>query len=282
MHNLSWCCFELIHHLTDLPIPKPKQEVEKPPRLDMASKLFRSALYHEEIYREKLADNYYKFERTFKFLACNKHLPLKHVSQYLITEKSYSDNILDVLGHDQKFVAMRVFSILLDLCPIFAKDRPGGISYVEWFNAILSTIYNPDPAETSRFIFMIYDVDNDGEISSNDLNRIYEYIDAHSPLGLELRHIFNQIVRKQITSKKKLDMEKVDLRMFRKLISSSCLLQELKDRMIQKPMKPFRMPSVTLALPNYSKYEMRPKVKSVFKKKVMFDDSNYIDLDIEE
>lgn len=82
------------------------------------------------------------------------------------------------------------------------ENRPKGINFSEFLDAVLNTVYNKDPKKRLNFVFQIYDVDSDGLISSTDLLAINESVVEHSSLGQELKLILNHIVEQQIKQTK--------------------------------------------------------------------------------
>ena len=71
---------------------------------------------------------------------------------------------------------MRIFQILSQLCPLYIKDRPSGINFSEFVEALLQTILADESKQKHRFIFNVLDVDGDGYISGVDLITVIEQV----------------------------------------------------------------------------------------------------------
>lgn len=85
-----------------------------------------------------------------------------------------------------------------------------------------------------------------------------------------------------------LESQKVTFKMFCSLIPYSCLLHDLQSKLLQKPAKTNRLPSVVdpLELLATKKFDFSRQIKKDnnvnFYRKVTFEDSEYVDLIREE
>ena len=89
--------------------------------------------------------------------------------------------------------------------PRFLKHRPGGINFFEYTEQVLTTLFSSDRRKRAQFIFNLYDVDGDGQISALDLMTWNQNISKDSALGLELKIINDQVLFNQIMVPKVLD-----------------------------------------------------------------------------
>lgn len=73
-------------------------------------------------------------------------------------------------------------------------NRPGGINIKEWLERLMKTVFAQRYAEQSKFVFEMYDVDEDGKIGTMDILKFCEAIPKASALGKELNILHTQIV----------------------------------------------------------------------------------------
>jgi Ca2+-binding EF-hand superfamily protein len=69
-----------------------------------------------------------------------------------------------------------------------------GINFIEFAKALMAGPLSKDKKEQDMFVFRIYDIDGDNEISTFDLIELQSKIPHGSPLSHELKNLFNQIV----------------------------------------------------------------------------------------
>lgn len=71
-----------------------------------------------------------------------------------------------MFAYSNDFIPMRIFLLWIKRCPVYLSNRPAGINFSEFIEALLATVFNSDPKERLGFVFDIYDLDDDGLISS--------------------------------------------------------------------------------------------------------------------
>lgn len=65
------------------------------------------------------------------------------------------------------------------LFSVFDEDRNGFLSLQEFYDGMM-TLFTKPFDELSIFIFKMYDADNDGEITKNDIKSLMQYINIDS------------------------------------------------------------------------------------------------------
>jgi Ca2+-binding EF-hand superfamily protein len=62
-----------------------------------------------------------------------------------------------------------VFHALSSECPKYLANKSQGLSFYEFLPAVHKSLYSKDAKEQMKFIFSMYDCDNDGIIGTHDL-----------------------------------------------------------------------------------------------------------------
>ena len=118
------------------------------------------------------------------------------------------------------------------MCPEYNNNKSRGLQFHEFMSFMTRTIFHPDKRQQNHFIFQLYDVDGDGELTFMDIENLITNLPKSSPLGREINIIEQYIVKHQlIKSKTKiLQSQRVTFPKFLSLINTSCLIFELQTR----------------------------------------------------
>lgn len=88
-----------------------------------------------------------------------------------------------------------------------------------------------------RFIFQIYDIDHDGILNGYDLMQLYESLIPSSIIGSEVSLLIKQYVNTRLRAVFKRDADLLGITNFNIIILRSCLIDELRQRLLAKPGK---------------------------------------------
>lgn len=158
---------------------------------------------------------------------------------------------------------MRFFCVLVARSDQYQKDRLNGINLIEFIELLNQTIYSESERTRLFFVFQMYDLDRDSFLSTVDCMQLADQVPPNSSLGQEFQLFRTHIVKKQLKPKKSLDVDRLRFSKFIEITQRRpCLLQEFRERFLQKPDKVHRCVSVCDPVPKMLLSESHSPSKS--------------------
>lgn len=147
---------------------------------------------------------------------------------YFVTKTSFSDNFKLVFGYDYILIKNRLWEILSE------QNKLQQITFFDFMDKIGRFIKGRSIHEAA-FVFKIYDSNNDGLLDAKDIITSLMEIPPSCILAEELSLIQEYYVKYVLRSKSVKSYEIVDEERFMKIVSRSCLIEEIKKRLLSKP-----------------------------------------------
>ena len=145
-----------------------------------------------------------------------------------MTEHSLKQNMTKLFGYKQEFFATRFYLIISN----GIKDKR--IFFPQYMNAVNVLIHGGETMKM-KFVFQIYDIDGDDFINGYDIVQTQSNIVPSSIVGQEVEILSKYYVERQIREMLPKEAERINLFVFSRLVMRSCLIDEIKQRILSKP-----------------------------------------------